>query len=91
MGVKVSVVTVTWNCADTLGDCLDSVARQSWVDREHVVIDGLGHIVSPNSCASRLIRKLIETGKVAEAKDTCESELKYPRPLFYVNAMEAKP
>ncbi|WP_448873260.1 glycosyltransferase family 2 protein [Desulfobulbus propionicus] len=40
MGVKVSVVTVTWNCADTLGDCLDSVARQSWLDREHVVIDG---------------------------------------------------
>ncbi|MDD2540712.1 MAG: glycosyltransferase family 2 protein [Desulfuromonadaceae bacterium] len=40
VGVKVSVVTVTWNCADTLGDCLDSVARQSWLDREHVVIDG---------------------------------------------------
>jgi glycosyltransferase involved in cell wall biosynthesis len=29
MGVKVSVVTVTWNCADTLGDCLESVVRQS--------------------------------------------------------------
>ncbi len=40
MGVKVSVVTVTWNCADTLADCLESVARQSWLDREHVVIDG---------------------------------------------------
>ena len=40
MGVKVSVVTVTWNCAGTLADCLESVARQSWPEREHVVIDG---------------------------------------------------
>lgn len=40
MGVKVSVVTVTWNCADTLGDCLKSMACQSWLKREHVVIDG---------------------------------------------------
>jgi len=40
MGVKVSVVTVTWNCANTVGDCLDSVANQTWPNREHVVIDG---------------------------------------------------
>lgn len=42
MGVKVSVVTLTRNCADTSADYLESVARQSWVDREHVVIDGPG-------------------------------------------------
>ena len=38
--MKISVVTATWNCATTLGDCLDSVAAQSHPDREHIVIDG---------------------------------------------------
>jgi glycosyltransferase len=36
----VSVVTATWNCANTIEDCLQSVAAQSWPHREHVVIDG---------------------------------------------------
>ena len=38
--MKISVVTATWNCAATLGDCLDSVAAQSHPDCEHIVIDG---------------------------------------------------
>jgi glycosyltransferase len=38
--IKISVVTVTWNCVDTISDCLDSVATQSWVNFEHVAIDG---------------------------------------------------
>lgn len=38
--LEFSVVTVTWNCEGTLADCLESVARQSWPEREHVVIDG---------------------------------------------------
>ncbi len=38
--VKISVVTATWNCADTVGDCLSSVAAQTYKNREHVVIDG---------------------------------------------------
>lgn len=38
--MKISVVTATWNCAGTLADCLDSVAQQSYGNREHVVIDG---------------------------------------------------
>lgn len=40
MEVKISIITATWNCADTVGDCLDSVAAQSWPHREHLVIDG---------------------------------------------------
>lgn len=38
--VKISIITATWNCAETVGDCLDSVAGQTWPNREHVVIDG---------------------------------------------------
>ncbi len=37
---RISVVTVTFNCVGTVSDCMDSVASQSWVRREHVVIDG---------------------------------------------------
>jgi len=36
----ISVVTATWNCADTINGCLDSVAAQKWPNIEHVVIDG---------------------------------------------------
>lgn len=40
MNVQISVITVTRNCAATVGDCLASVAAQTWPYREHVVIDG---------------------------------------------------
>jgi len=36
----ISVVTATWNCVNTLPDCLASVARQSYPHREHIIIDG---------------------------------------------------
>ncbi|MDD5247880.1 MAG: glycosyltransferase family 2 protein [Rhodocyclaceae bacterium] len=38
--IKISVVTATCNCISTVEDCLDSVAHQTYLDREHVVIDG---------------------------------------------------
>ncbi len=38
--VKISVVTATWNCVQTLSDALDSVADQTYQNREHVLIDG---------------------------------------------------
>ena len=38
--ITISVVTATWNCASTLPDCLASVARQNYVHREHVIVDG---------------------------------------------------
>jgi glycosyltransferase len=37
---QVSVITATRNCADTIGDCLASVAGQSHGAREHIVVDG---------------------------------------------------
>jgi glycosyltransferase involved in cell wall biosynthesis len=38
--ITISIVTATWNCANTLPDCLASVARQSYANREHVIVDG---------------------------------------------------
>lgn len=36
----ISVVTASWNCVNTIDDCLRSVAAQTWPVLEHVVIDG---------------------------------------------------
>jgi len=41
--LKISIITATFNCAQTLSDCLSSVASQSYANREHVVIDGASH------------------------------------------------
>lgn len=38
--VTISVITVTYNCCATLEKCLASVAAQTWLHREHVIIDG---------------------------------------------------
>lgn len=38
--IKITVITATWNCVSTVADCLDSVARQTYDEREHVVVDG---------------------------------------------------
>ncbi|HCQ66710.1 MAG TPA: glycosyl transferase [Rhodobacteraceae bacterium] len=38
--MKISIVTVVYGAEKTIGEALESVARQSWKDIEHVVIDG---------------------------------------------------
>ena len=38
--MKISVITACFNCAATIGQTFDSVAIQSGVDVEHIVIDG---------------------------------------------------
>jgi len=38
--VKISLITATYQCGTTVGECLASVARQSHRDIEHIVIDG---------------------------------------------------
>lgn len=38
--MKVSVITVCYNSASTIGEALDSVAAQTWPDVEHIVVDG---------------------------------------------------
>lgn len=42
--MRLSVVTVCWNAADVIGDCLESVRRQrlpAGVELEHVIVDGV--------------------------------------------------
>ncbi|MBK8085083.1 MAG: glycosyltransferase [Devosia sp.] len=38
--MKITVVTATYNCASTIGDCLRSVAGQTHPHIEHIVVDG---------------------------------------------------
>lgn len=38
--MKVTVITVAWNAAATIGDTCASVAAQDWPDIEHLIIDG---------------------------------------------------
>jgi glycosyltransferase involved in cell wall biosynthesis len=38
--VTISIVTATYNSADTLPQCLASVALQNYLNREHVIVDG---------------------------------------------------
>lgn len=40
MELNISVITATWNCLSTVADCLDSVAKQTYPHRQHVVVDG---------------------------------------------------
>jgi glycosyltransferase len=36
----ISVITATWNCDQTVEECLASVAEQTYPHREHIVVDG---------------------------------------------------
>jgi len=38
--LKISIITVAYNCKSVLNHCLDSVAAQSYDNIEHIVIDG---------------------------------------------------
>jgi glycosyltransferase involved in cell wall biosynthesis len=40
MGLKISVVTATLNRSDFLPRCIEGVARQSYPNKEHLIIDG---------------------------------------------------
>ncbi|MEN9884835.1 MAG: hypothetical protein RLZZ420_2052 [Bacteroidota bacterium] len=39
--MKISIITVCRNAADTIKDTLESVANQTWPNIEHIVVDGL--------------------------------------------------
>ena len=58
---------------------------------KHIIAAGAGHIVLQQACARRLMSKFVTAGNIAAATDACEPELNRPRPLFYVNALEAQP
>jgi pimeloyl-ACP methyl ester carboxylesterase len=68
-----------------------ALAAKTLSQSKHVVINGLGHIVSPHACSRRLMSKFIEAGNIAAAVNPCEAELNLPRPHFYVSALEARP
>ena len=58
--MKVSIITVTYNSADTMQSCIDSVANQSYKNIEHIVIDGNSkdntlEIIQNNNSVSRYI------------------------------------
>lgn len=36
----ISIITITYNAADTLQPTMDSVASQTWRDFEHIIVDG---------------------------------------------------
>jgi glycosyltransferase involved in cell wall biosynthesis len=38
--MKISIITVTYNCALVVEDCLASVAEQSYKNVEHIIVDG---------------------------------------------------
>ncbi|MFC5507977.1 glycosyltransferase family 2 protein [Bosea massiliensis] len=38
--MKISIITVCYNCSDVLRGCLESVARQTYHDVEHIIVDG---------------------------------------------------
>ncbi|TKC60968.1 glycosyltransferase [Pedobacter hiemivivus] len=40
INVKISLVTVTYNAAKTIQQCIDSVARQTYKNVEYIIIDG---------------------------------------------------
>lgn len=40
MAMKISIITVSYNCAATIAEALRSVASQTWHDVEHIVVDG---------------------------------------------------
>ena len=37
---NISIITATWNCRSTIVDCLQSIAMQTYLHREHIVVDG---------------------------------------------------
>ncbi len=68
-----------------------ALAARTLSQSKHIVVNGMGHIVTVHACSRRLMSKFIVAGKVSAATDPCESELNLPRPLFYVTALEARP
>ncbi len=39
--MKISIITATFNCEDTIKDCINSVISQQYDNIEHIIIDGV--------------------------------------------------
>jgi glycosyltransferase involved in cell wall biosynthesis len=58
--MKISIITVCYNSAATIGDTINSIASQSYANREYIVVDGNSsdatiEIVRASSCVSRFV------------------------------------
>ena len=62
--MKVSIVTVTFNSANTIRTTLESVANQSWGDIEHIIIDG-----GSSDCTLSIAREFKHISKIICEKD----------------------
>lgn len=40
MGHLISIITVTYNASSTVETTLRSIAKQTWTDYEHIIVDG---------------------------------------------------
>lgn len=38
--LKISIITVCYNSANTIGDTINSIASQTYLDKEHIIVDG---------------------------------------------------
>lgn len=47
INVKISLVTITYNAAKTIQQCIDSVARQTYKNVEYIIIDGNSSDATP--------------------------------------------
>ena len=64
--MKISVITVVFNAEHTIADTLNSVARQSHNDVEHIVIDG----ASTDNTATVIKRHINGLAKFVSEPDT---------------------
>ena len=58
--MKISVITVCYNSASTIGDTINSIASQYYADKEYIVVDGNSSdatmdIVRASSCVSHFV------------------------------------
>lgn len=60
-----SIITVTYNAADTVGDTMISVAQQSFRDFEHIIVDG---------CSTDATLKVVEQYRTPETVIFCERD-----------------
>ena len=63
--MKISIITATYHCAATVGACLESVAAQTYADREQIVIDG----ASPDGTLAVLTARQDQLAVLVSAPD----------------------
>jgi glycosyltransferase len=62
--MKITIITVARNAADTIADTLSSVASQTWKDIEHIVIDG-----DSTDSTLEIVSKFPHVAKIVSEKD----------------------